>query len=43
MDALFLEKKSHEEEIKQFDEILEGFMRQDEEKLNELHPEQRAE
>lgn len=43
MDNVFLEKKSHEEEIKKFDEQLESFVQQDLEKLNELHPEQRAE
>eukprot|EP00392_Amoebophrya_sp_AT5.2_P003995 g4000.t1 len=43
MDQIFLEKKSHEEEIKKFDEILESFTRADEEKLNDLHPEQRHE
>ncbi|CAD7934197.1 unnamed protein product [Amoebophrya sp. A120] len=43
MDQIFLEKKSHEEEIKKFDEILESFTRADEEKLNDLHPDQRHE
>ncbi|CAD7929187.1 unnamed protein product [Amoebophrya sp. A25] len=43
LDQLFLEKKGHEEEIKKFDEILDSFTRADEEKLNDLHPEQRLE
>lgn len=40
MDAIFLEKKSHEEQIKHIEEELLDIEKQNEDLLNELHPDQ---
>jgi len=43
VDQLFLEKKSHEEEIGRMDSELQSISRAAEDRLNELHPDQRRE
>lgn len=40
MDSIFLEKKSHEEQIKKIEEQLNEMDKQNEELLNEFHPDQ---
>lgn len=43
LDQCFLEKKSHEEEVKKMDEELDQIKKAAEDRLNELHPDQRQE
>lgn len=43
VDQIFLEKRSHEEEIQKMQVESQGIQRQAEERLNELHPDQRSE
>merc|ERR1719191_1833298 len=43
LDQLFLEKKSHEEEVQGFDMEIDRIQKASEDRLNELHPDQREE
>ncbi|CAK9032171.1 Cadmium/zinc-transporting ATPase HMA2 (Cadmium/zinc-transporting ATPase 3) (Protein HEAVY METAL ATPASE 2) [Durusdinium trenchii] len=43
VDQIFLEKRSHEEEIGRMEQEITAIARQAEERLNELHPDQRRE
>merc|ERR1719191_226288 len=43
LDQCFLEKKSHEEEIRKMDEEIEQIKKTSEARLDELHPDQRGE
>jgi len=43
VDQIFLEKRSHEEQITQIEQEISSITRAAEERLNELHPEQRRE
>merc|ERR1719262_469669 len=43
LDQCFLEKKSHEEEIEKMDATMASVRRSAEDRLNELHPDQRDE
>uniref|UniRef100_A0A7S4RMS9 Intraflagellar transport protein 74 homolog n=1 Tax=Alexandrium monilatum TaxID=311494 RepID=A0A7S4RMS9_9DINO len=43
VDEIFLEKRNHEEEIARMEKEIEGIARAAEDRLNELHPDQRRE
>lgn len=43
VDQIFLEKRSHEEEIQRMQQEIQGMTRAAEDRLNELHPDQRRE